>query len=193
MKRNRIILVLGVVLGVLALIGCPQPTDENEDNTPTPITDEFQVYWLNIAEADLGGLEGFHIKNLSQETVGIVIDRIVASNAKDINDASVVDVLTFNDPEVPTDGNVYWSNMPLGNQVIADGALSTGEVLAPSGEATEVYIGGFATPAFVDKTYVGIVAKNLSSTVKKDKVHFVPIIGNPVPEKGKNFEDLFIY
>ncbi|MCX7656899.1 MAG: hypothetical protein N2Z76_10300 [Treponemataceae bacterium] len=181
-----------VALGVMAVIlaACPteSPSSGGENPLPTKVslTDTYAVYWLDIAAADLGGLEGFHLKNLSNEPVGIVIDRIVAADSKSLEGA--FDVFTFSDPET---GTHYWGFTTGGT--ISNGEWSSGEVAAPVAPETETYITGFATSLFVSHPYVGIVAKNLSSTVKGDKVAFVPIIGSPVVEKTKNFEDLFIY
>jgi hypothetical protein len=180
--------ILGFVLGVLTLTGCPNPSGSNEVPVPTKVslTGTYQTYWLNIAEADLGGLEGFHLKNLSSEPVGIVIDRIVAADSKSLDGA--LDVFTFSDPET---GTKYWG---FSAGTISNGEWSSGEVPAPVAPEVETYITGFATSLFVDHTYVGIVAKNLSDTVKGDKVAFIPIIsGNPDTTKAKNFEDLFVY
>lgn len=180
--------LLVFAMGVLVFTGCPNPSGTNDLPVPTKVSlsGTYQTYWLNIAEADMGGLEGFHLKNLSSEPVGIVIDRIVAADNKSLDGA--VDVFTFSDPETGTN---YWG---FGAGTISNGEWSSGEVSAPVAPETETYITGFATSVFVDHTYVGIVAKNFSDAVKGDQVAFIPIIsGNPDTTKAKNFEDLFVY
>ncbi|WP_304225810.1 hypothetical protein [Gracilinema caldarium] len=182
------IAVFVILSGLVILIGCPSPTVNDNPVTPVKVslTGTYQTYWLNIAEADLGGLEGFHLKNLSAEPVGIVIDRIVASDSKSLDGA--VDVFTFSDPETGTN---YWG---FGDGTIENGEWSSGEVPAPVAPNTETYITGFATSVFVDHVYVGIVVKNLSDTVLGNKVAFIPIISGTVETgRAKNFEDLFVY
>lgn len=188
-KTSKLIgAALSALVAIALVISCSQASDPKDDDPVTvSLTDEFQTYWLNISDADLAGLEGFHLKNLSDASAGIIIDRIVATDTKSLTDANLVDVYTFSDPETGTN---YWG---FGAGTIADGVWSSGEIAAPQAPDVEVYSTGFATGAFSTHSYVGIVAKNLSTTVSGNKVHFVPIIVNPDTDKGLNFEDLFIY
>ena len=155
-----------------------------EPNSYVEMSTEYQTYYLNIAEADLGGLEGFHLKNLNTDkSVGIVIDKIFASNTMSEEDA--VAVFNFDNPETGTN---YWG---FGAGTIADGTWSSGEIVAATepADAPEKYITGFATSAFADCVYVGIVAKNLSAELKGDDISLIPIIGEPDPSKVITFRD----
>ena len=188
MKKTGLFKAAGAALLLAAVIGfvsCNNGSkDDSGNNGDSPsyveMTDSFQTYYLNIADADLGGLEGFHLKNLNTDkSVGVVIDKIFASDSMSENEA--VAVFNFDAPETGTN---YWG---FDGGTKADGVWSSGEIQAvPDGEA-EVYITGFATSVFVEHTYVGIKAKNLSADVKGDDVSLIPIIGNPVEDKAITF------
>ncbi len=185
MKRTgKMIGIAAAMVLALTVIGCK--TDAKED-TAAPVTvlsDVYQTFYLNIADEGLGGLEGFHIKNLGTASAGIVIDRVFASTTK--SEAGAVDVFTF---AVPETGTNYWG---FGAGTIANGEWSSGEVAAPVAPELEVYSTGFATSVFVDAVYVGVVAKNLSATVSGGKLSFVPIISGTVETaKAKTFEEFF--
>ncbi len=190
MKKNRSILKAGAVLFVAAVFGfmsCNNAStgkdgDNDANDSYVEMTDEFQTYYLNIADADLGGLEGFHLKNLNTDKkVGIVIDKIFASDA--MSEEGAVAVFNFDEPE---SGTKYWG-FDGGSK--ADGVWSSGEIAAASApaEAPEEYITGFATSVFVDHIYVGFVAKNLSADVKGDDISLIPIIGDPKTDKAITF------
>ncbi len=189
MKRSTLFTLAALTAALALFLGCDSSggTDDPADDPVKPeLTGEFQTFYLNIAEADLGGLEGFHLKNLSGAPVGIVVDRIFASPTK--SEDGAVDVFTFADPET---GSKYWG---FGAGTIAEGTWSSGEVAAPVAPETETYITGFATPEFTKSgiVYVGIVAKNLSATMTGDEVTLVPIITDPVTEKQKTFAEFFL-
>ena len=89
MKKTGLIKAAGAALLMAAVIGfmsCSNGSDDdsgksNPVSSYVEMTDQFQTYYLNIADADLGGLEGFHLKNLNTDKkVGIVIDKIFASD-----------------------------------------------------------------------------------------------------------------
>ena len=188
MKKTGLFKATGAALLLAAVIGfvsCNNGSkDDSENNGDSPsyveMTDQFQTYYLNIADADLGGLEGFHLKNLNTDkSVGVVIDKIFASDS--MSEDGAVAVFNFDAPETGTN---YWG-FEAGTK--ADGVWSSGEIQAvPDGDA-EVYITGFATSVFVEHTYVGIKAKNFSADVKGDDVSLIPIIGNPVEDKAITF------
>ena len=188
MKKTGLFKAAGAALLFAAVIGfvsCNNGSKDdsgNDGDSPSYVemTDSFQTYYLNIADADLGGLEGFHLKNLNTDkSVGVVIDKIFASDS--MSEDGAVAVFNFDAPETGTN---YWG-FDAGTK--ADGVWSSGEIQAvPDGEA-EVYITGFATSVLVEHTYVGIKAKNFSADVKGDDVSLIPIIGNPVEDKAITF------
>jgi hypothetical protein len=186
MKKGKLFSLAAILAMFALLLGCDSSGDSDDTAGNPPLTEEFQTFYLNIAEADLGGLEGFHFKNLSDKSVGIVIDRIFASPTR--SEDGAVDVFTFADPET---GSKYWG---FDAGTIADGVWSSGEVAAPIAPATETYITGFASSEFTKSgiVYVGIVAKNLSAAVAGDQVMFVPIITDPITDKQKTFKELFL-
>ena len=171
-KATGAALLLAAVIGFVSCNNGSKDDSENNGNSPSYVemTDQFQTYYLNIADADLSGLEGFHLKNLNTDKkVGIVIDKIFASDTMSEEDA--VAVFNFDDPET---GSKYWG-FDAGTK--ADGVWSSGEINAvPDGKA-EVYITGFGTGAFVEHPYVGIVAKNFSEEAKGDDVSLIPVFG----------------
>lgn len=187
MKKTGLFKAAGAALLMAAVIGFMSCNNGSKE-APLPessyveMTDSYQTYYLNIADADLGGLEGFHFKNLqTDKKAGIVIDKIFASDTMSEEDS--VAIFNFDEPET---GNNYWG---FGAGTIENGEWSSGEVAVatePEG-APEVYITGFATAAFVDKVYVGIKAKNFSADVKGDDISLIPIIGDPVTEKAITF------
>lgn len=212
MKRmmNRAIAVFAVVFVGLLAIGCSKgddstdetstydnstdetPTSEDStDETPTykTLTSEYQTYYLNIADKDFSGLEGFHLKNLNTDkSVGMVIDKIFACDTM-ANDEAAVAVFNFDSPET---GSNYWG---FGAGTIADSCWSSGEITKATDpvDSPEMYITGFATSEFAKHTYVGIVAKNYSDAVFGDDITFVPIIsGNPDTTKAKKFSEIFV-
>ena len=191
MKKTGLIKAAGAALLMAAVIGfmsCNNGSNGDGPGTSSPnssyveMTDSFQTYYLNIADADLGGLEGFHLKNLNTDKkVGIVIDKIFAADT--MSEEASVAVFNFDDPET---GSKYWG---FDSGTIADGVWSSGEIPAATtpADAPEEYITGFATPAFSEHLYVGIVAKNLSTEAKGDDISLIPIIGDPVTDKAITF------
>ena len=193
MKRitKLIIAAAGIIFAGAYVIGCKTDTDgepSGSDASYKDLTNEYQTYYLSIADNDLSGLEGFHLKNLNTDkSVGITIDSIFASDSMSENGA--VAVFNFDSPE---SGSNYWG---FGAGTIADGYWSSGEVTAATepAEAPETYCTGFATSEFTSHAYVGIVAKNLSDTVKGDDMAFIPIIsGNVNTDKAKTFREFFV-
>ena len=179
MKKNRFAKAAGAAIFLAAVFGFVSCGNNSQDpgagDPYTEMTTEYQTYYLNIADADLGGLEGFHLKNLNTDKkVGIVIDKIFACDTTSEEDA--VAVFNFDDPET---GNNYWG---FGAGTIANDEWSSGEIDAATipADAPEQYITGFATAAFVDHVYVGIKAKNLSDDVKGDDISLIPIINGDV-------------
>ena len=179
MKKNRFAKAAGAAIFLAAVFGfvsCSNNSQEPEaGDSYAEMTTEYQTYYLNIANADLGGLEGFHLKNLNTDkSVGIVIDQIFASETTSAEDA--VAVFNFDDPE---SGSNYWG---FGAGTKANGEWSSGEIAAATApaDAPEEYITGFATAAFVDSVYVGVKAKNLSVDVKGDDISLIPIINGDV-------------
>ena len=190
MKKTGLIKAAGAALLMVAVIGfmsCSNGSDDvsgksNPISSYVEMTDQFQTYYLNIADADLGGLEGFHLKNLNTDKkVGIVIDKIFASDT--MSEEGAVAVFNFDDPET---GSKYWG---FDGGTKADGLWSSGVIDAatePEG-SPERYITGFATPEFSSHLYVGIVAKNFSEEAKGDDISLIPIIGDPVTDKAITF------
>lgn len=196
---------IGAVIAALALFsmaGCAKdvkPGDKPGESDPelqtpvedeyVPLTTEFATYYLNIADADYSGLEGFHFKNITTEVVGIEFQKIFASDTKSEDGATVIYDFTAGSAADDCKVNAYWG---FGAGSCDGTKWSSGEVDAvPEGE-DEVYITGFASAGFVDAAYVGVVVKNLSDTVKGDDVLFVPILsGNPDTEKQLTFKELF--
>ena len=190
MKKTGLIKAAGAALLMAAVVGFMSCNNGSKDNPGEPapeasyveMTDSFQTYYLNIAEADLGGLEGFHIKNLNTDKkVGIVIDKIFASDT--MSEEGAVAVFNFDNPET---GSNYWG---FGAGTIANGEWSSGEIAAATepAEAPEMYITGFATQEFSTHLYVGIKAKNLSADAKGDDISLIPIIGDPDTSKTITF------
>jgi len=198
MKKNNFFKTVGVAIffaAVFGFVSCNNGNNSNNSNKATGEDDQaeagdayvemttgFQTYYLNIADADLGGLEGFHLKNLNTDKkVGIIIDKIFASDS--MSEENAVAVFNFDDPET---GTKYWG---FDGGTIANGEWSSGEIAAATApaEAPEAYITGFATSVFVDHVYVGIVAKNLSEEVKGDDISLIPIIGDPKTDKAITF------
>ena len=190
MKKTGLIKVAGAALLMAAVIGfmsCNNGSDDdsgksNPVSSYVEMTDQFQTYYLNIADADLGGLEGFHLKNLNTDKkVGIVIDKIFASDT--MSEEGAVAVFNFDDPET---GSKYWG-FDAGTK--ADGLWSSGEIDAatePEG-SPERYITGFATSEFSSHLYVGMVVKNFSDEAKGDDISLIPIIGDPLTDKAITF------
>ena len=191
MKKTGLIKAAGAALLMAAVIGfmsCNNGSNGDGPGTSSPnssyveMTDSFQTYYLNIADADLGGLEGFHLKNLNTDKkVGIVIDKIFASDT--MSEEGAVAVFNFDDPET---GSKYWG-FDAGTK--ADGLWSSGEIDAatePEG-SPERYITGFATSEFSSHLYVGMVVKNFSDEAKGDDISLIPIIGDPVTDKAITF------
>lgn len=183
MKAAGAALLLAAVFSFAACSNGSKDADNNgESASYKEMTNEFQTYYLNIAEADLGGLEGFHLKNLNTDKkVGLVIDKIFASDS--MSEEGAVAVFNFDDPET---GTKYWG-FDAGTK--ADGVWSSGEIAEATSpaDAPETYITGFASAVFVDHVYVGIKAKNLSEELKGDDVSLIPIIGDPVTDKAVTF------
>ena len=176
-----ILIILAVLVGFTSCENVAA-TKLDEPKSYVEMSTEYQTYYLNIAEADLGGLEGFHLKNLNTDKpVGIVIDKIFASNTMSEEDA--IAVFNFDNPET---GTKYWG---FEAGTTADGHWSSGEIAVATepADAPETYITGFATSAFVDHIYVGIVAKNLSADLKGDDISLIPIIGDPDTSKAITF------
>jgi hypothetical protein len=193
MKRitNMIIAAAGIIFAGACIIGCKTDTDDSSSGSGASykeLTNEYQTYYLSIADNDLSGLEGFHLKNLNTDkSVGMTIDKIFASDSMS-EDGSVA-VFNFDSPE---SGSNYWG---FGAGTIADGCWSSGEVAAATepADAPETYCTGFATSEFASHAYVGVVVKNLSDTVKGDDMAFVPIIsGNVDTDKAKTFREFFV-
>ena len=190
MKKTGLFKAAGAALLIAAVIGfvsCNNGSkddsgDDGESLSYVEMTDQFQTYYLNIADADLGGLEGFHFKNLNTDKkVGIVIDKIFASDS--MSEEGAVAVFNFDDPET---GSKYWG---FDAGVKTEGMWSSGEIAAATApaEAPESYITGFATSEFSEHLYVGIIAKNFSADVKGDDISLIPIIGDPVTDKAVTF------
>ncbi len=190
MKKTGLIKAAGAALLMAAVIGfmsCSNGSDDdsgksNPVSSYVEMTDQFQTYYLNIADADLGGLEGFHLKNLNTDKkVGIVIDKIFASDT--MSEEGAVAVFNFDDPET---GSKYWG-FDAGTK--ADGLWSSGEIdVATEPEGfPERYITGFATSEFSSHLYVGMVVKNFSEEAKGDDISLIPIIGDPVTDKAITF------
>ena len=190
MKKTGLFKAAGAALLIAAVIGfvsCNNGSkddsgDDGESLSYVEMTDQFQTYYLNIADADLGGLEGFHFKNLNTDKkVGIVIDKIFASDS--MSEEGAVAVFNFDDPET---GSKYWG---FDAGVKTEGMWSSGEIAAATApaEAPESYITGFATSEFSEHLYVGIIAKNFSADVKGDDFSLIPIIGDPVTDKAVTF------
>lgn len=187
---KKILTIVSIGLMVAATVGftsCNNDPETVEEAKPIykELTSEYQTYYLSIADADLAGLEGFHIKNLNTDkSVGIVIDKIFACDS--MSEEGAVVVFNFDNPET---GSKYWG---FGAGTIANGEWSSGEVVKADEAAGETYCTGFATAEFATHAYVGVVAKNLSSDIKGDDITFVPIITNPVTEKQKTFREFFV-
>ena len=180
-------LLLAAVIGFVSCNNGSKDDSGNNGNSPSYVemTDQFQTYYLNIADADLGGLEGFHLKNLNTDKkVGIVIDKIFASDS--MSEEGAVAVFNFDEPE---SGTNYWGFGSDTRGTKADGSWSSGEIEEATNPASapEVHITGFATSVFVEHTYVGIKAKNFSADVKGDDISLIPIIGNPKTDKAIAF------
>ena len=185
MKKTGLFKVAGAAIFLAAVFGfvscnnAPKGEGDAEDSY-VEMTSEFQTYYLNIADADLGGLEGFHLKNLNTDKkVGVIIDKIFACDT--MSEDGAVAVFNFDNPET---GSNYWG---FDAGTIADGVWSSGEVAAAPEATGETYITGFASPEFDAKLYVGIVAKNLSDSVKGDDISLIPIIGDPLTDKAITF------
>ena len=186
MKKNRFAKAAGAAIFLAAVFGfvsCSNNSQEPEaGDSYAEMTTEYQTYYLNIANADFGGLEGFHLKNLNTDKkVGIVIDKIFASDT--MSEEGAVAVFNFDDPET---GSKYWG-FDAGTK--ADGLWSSGEIDAatePEG-SPERYITGFATSEFSSHLYVGMVVKNFSDEAKGDDISLIPIIGDPVTDKAITF------
>ncbi|MDR1126622.1 MAG: hypothetical protein LBL06_00685 [Treponema sp.] len=166
------------------------PGEPNDPDDPDPVepvlTSEFAVYYLNIADAGLAGIEGIHFHNKTDHELGMVVDRIFATNTPGVEEAVVFefDGTDKSTEEDAANGGYYWSNING-----ADGSVTIG---AAAGADNYAYIGGFATPLFTDKAYIGIVAKNVSDTVKGDEITVQPIIGGETDDsKSKTFAELF--
>ena len=178
-------LLLAAVIGFVSCNNGSKDDSGNDGDSPSyaEMTDQFQTYYLNIADADLGGLEGFHLKNLNTDkSVGVVIDKIFASDS--MSEEGAVAVFNFDDPET---GSKYWG---FDGGTKADGLWSSGVIDAATEpeEAPERYITGFGTPEFSSHLYVGIVAKNFSEEAKGDDVSLIPIINeNPITDKAITF------
>ena len=187
MKKNRFAKAAGAAIFLAAVFGfvsCRNNSQEPEaGDSYAEMTTEYQTYYLNIADADFGSLEGFHLKNLNTDKkVGVVIDKIFACDTT--SEEGAVAVFNFDDPET---GSNYWG---FGAGTIANGEWSSGEVAAATAPAAapEEYITGFASPEFVKHVYVGVKAKNLSAEVKGDDVSLIPIIGGAaVTDKAITF------
>lgn len=193
MKKTGLFKAAGAALLMAAVIGFMSCNNGSKDDPVDPsdpvpeasyveMTDTYQTYYLNIADADLGGLEGFHFKNLNTDKkVGIVIDKIFASDS--MSEEGAVAVFNFDDPET---GSKYWG---FEAGTTAEGVWSSGEVDAATepADAPERYITGFATSQFSEHLYVGIVAKNFSSELKGDDISLIPIIGDPDTSKTITF------
>lgn len=186
MKKNRFAKAAGAAIFLAAVFGfvsCSNNSQEPEaGDSYAEMTTEYQTYYLNIANADLGGLEGFHLKNLNTDkSVGIVIDKIFASDT--MSEEGAVAVFNFDDPET---GSKYWG-FDAGTK--ADGLWSSGEIdvaTEPEG-SPERYITGFATSEFSSHLYVGMVVKNFSEEAKGDDISLIPIIGDPLTDKAITF------
>ena len=190
MKKTGLIKAAGAALLMAAVIGfmsCSNGSDDdsgksNPVSSYVEMTDQFQTYYLNIADADLGGLEGFHLKNLNTDKkVGIVIDKIFAADT--MSEEGAVAVFNFDDPET---GSKYWG---FDSGTIADGVWSSGEISTATtpADAPEEYITGFATSEFSSHLYVGMVVSNFSDEAKGDDISLIPIIGDPLTDKAITF------
>ncbi|MDR0412149.1 MAG: hypothetical protein LBH75_09310 [Treponema sp.] len=147
---------------------------------------EFATYYLDIAATEFDGVDGIHFHNKTANELGMVVDRIFATNTLGVAEAVILE-FDGTDKSAEDDaenGSYYWSGLSG-----TDGTATAG---AAAGEGNYAYIGGFATPLFAGKAYIGIVAKNVSSTVKGDEITVQPIISGEVDDsKSKTFAELF--
>jgi hypothetical protein len=193
-KASKLLMALLVVLLAGVFMGCGG--DDDGTTTATELTSEFQTLYLLISNIGIDqstnpdkgdSLEGFHFKNKTDQTVGMVIQEIFANNSKSESGKTVVFKWEGNGE---ASGNTnYWG---FGAGTISNGEWSSGEVPAvPAGE-TEFYITGFASNAFAGKSYVGIKVKNFSATVKGDNITFEPIAGEPLSDRAFKLSEKFV-
>ena len=191
MKKTGLFKAAGAALLMAAVVGFMSCNNGSKDNPGEPVpeasyvemTDSFQTYYLNLADVEWSGFNGFHLKNLNTDKkVGIVIDKIFGSDSMSEEGATVA--WNFDDPET---GSNYWG-FEAGTK--ADGVWSSGEIAEATSpaEAPEEYITGFGSPAFINHVYLGIVAKNFSSEAKGDDISLIPTFeGNADTEKAITF------
>ncbi len=84
MKKTGLFKAAGAALLIAAVIGfvsCNNGSkddsgDDGESLSYVEMTDQFQTYYLNLADVEWSGFNGFHLKNLNTDKkVGIVIDK----------------------------------------------------------------------------------------------------------------------
>jgi hypothetical protein len=194
-KASKLLMALLVVLLAGVFMGCGGD-DGDDTTTATELTTSYQTLYLLISDVGIDqstnpdkgdALEGFHFKNKTDQTVGMVIQEIFANNSKSESGKTVVFKWEGNGE---ASGNTnYWGFTSGGT--ILNGEWSSGEVAAvPAGE-TEVYITGFASNAFAGKSYVGIKVKNFSTTVKGDNITFEPVAGPALIDRAFKLSDKF--
>jgi hypothetical protein len=167
-----------------------EPEEPEEPEEPGPdipvLTSEFATYYLDIAAVQFDGVEGIHFHNKTDHELGMVVDRIFATNTIGVAE-TIIQEFDGTDKSMDDDGvngTYYWSNF--------NGAEGTVTIGIAAGAGNYAYIGGFATPKFTGKSYIGIVAKNVSDTVKGDEITVQPVIGgSPDDSKSKTVAELF--
>jgi hypothetical protein len=186
---------LAKTIGHLVTAGAmPEPP-----HAPTQLGAAFATYYLNLSDAALEGLEGFHFKNLTDHDLGFEIDEIFgADDTAGANKETVFafDHLDANGAPTAEDGAHYWGFSAhaadpgvLGGA--ADGIWSSGVVPAPA-PGGETYIVGFATAVFSHHPYVGFTMRNVSPAATGGEITFVPIIGSPLTDKQLTLGQLFL-
>lgn len=184
-KATGAALLLAAVIGFVSCNNGSKDDSGNDGDSPSYVemTDQFQTYYLNLADVEWSGFNGFHLKNLNTDKkVGIVIDKIFGADSMSEEGATVA--WNFDEPE---SGEKYWG---FEAGTIADGVWSSGEIAEATTpeNAPEEYITGFGSAAFVNHVYLGVIAKNLSSELKGDDVSLIPTFeGNADTDKAITF------
>lgn len=163
-KTTGLVIVVVVAVSATAFFGCVS-------TEPGPmVTMEPALYVCDLAETFPNDtLEGFHLKNLADIPVGVVIEEIIVS--EEPNGADGIMIWDFEDPE---GGEHYWGFGPDTAGMVEGGAWTSGEI-PPALPGEEVYISGNASPAYGAGRFLFFRMRNLNEEFRADPIMFVPI------------------
>lgn len=185
-KKIGLFLLLGGLTVMVLLVNCE--STESAKSGGSVFSTTLETYYCDLRATFPGDIfEGFHMKNMSDRPVGLVIRQIIVGDSKDGKNGTVIWDFTANGA-----GEHFWGFAADTAGEFTDEVWISGEIeAAPVGG--ETYITGNAGPAYGEGRYLVIVMSNFSEEITADMITLVPIyLGDNVDmSTRKLFKDIF--